>query len=66
MVAKRLVQHGDGRLTCPECGNNLANKIREVTDRTHIVNDYPLIYGKKYICGMCGAEWVRDTTGSIE
>ena len=59
-MGKKLVQTGNERLTCPHCGNNQANMIREVVDRDHIINDYPVIYGKKYICGECGAEWVRE------
>jgi len=55
-----LVQKGSGRLTCPRCGNLNKNMIREVEDRTNILMDYPLIYGKKYICGECGAEWRKE------
>ncbi len=54
-----LVQKGSGRLTCPRCGNLNKSMIREVEDRTNILMDYPLIYGKKYICGECGAEWKK-------
>ena len=52
-----LIQNGGTRLTCPKCGNYKKNMIREVDDREHIINDYPIIYGKKYICGVCGSEW---------
>jgi len=31
--------------------------IREVPDKSRIIVDYPRIYGKKYICGKCGAQW---------
>ncbi|MHA1718471.1 MAG: hypothetical protein ACTSXK_03030, partial [Promethearchaeota archaeon] len=55
-----LIQKGSGRLTCPRCGNLNKNMIREVEDRTNILMDYPLIYGKKYICGECGAEWKKE------
>lgn len=52
-----LIQRGSGRLTCPKCGNNNSNMIREVQDRKNIIHDYPVIYGKKYICGECGSHW---------
>jgi len=52
-----LVQRDGGRLKCPKCGNTKAGMIREAVDKTHILNDYPLIYGKKNICGTCGAQW---------
>ncbi len=55
-----LVQKGSGRLTCPRCGNLNKSMIREVEDRTNILMDYPLIYGKKYVCGECGAEWKKE------
>ncbi|MHA1776804.1 MAG: hypothetical protein ACTSWC_08505 [Promethearchaeota archaeon] len=54
-----LIQKGSGRLTCPKCGNSQRNMIREVVDKSHIIMDYPLIYGKKYICGKCGTHWRR-------
>ncbi len=31
--------------------------VREVQDRSRILNDYPVIYAKKYICGVCGSHW---------
>lgn len=52
-----MEQSGGNRLTCPKCGNLKRNMIREVEDRSHIVHDYPIIYGKKYICGQCGTHW---------
>ena len=42
------------RIACPKCKNSSKNMMREVEDRSHIVSDYPLIYGKKIICGKCG------------
>jgi predicted RNA-binding Zn-ribbon protein involved in translation (DUF1610 family) len=54
-----LTQTGSGRLTCPKCGNNQKNMIRETEDPDHIVNDYPRIVGKKYQCGKCGTWWRR-------
>ena len=52
-----MVQRDGGRLKCPRCGNIKNAMIREVEDKTHILNDYPLIYGKKYVCGTCGTHW---------
>jgi hypothetical protein len=52
-----MVQRDGGRLKCPRCNNIKIAMIREVEDKTHILNDYPLIYGKKYICGTCGQHW---------
>ncbi len=52
-----MVQRDGGRLKCPRCGNIKVVMIREVEDKTHILNDYPLIYAKKYICGVCGTHW---------
>jgi hypothetical protein len=52
-----MVQRDGGRLRCPKCGNIKNAMIREVEDKTHILNDYPLIYGKKYVCGTCGQHW---------
>ncbi|TFG19402.1 MAG: hypothetical protein EU530_06385 [Promethearchaeota archaeon] len=52
-----LVQRDGSRLRCPKCGNIKPNMIREVEDKSHILNDYPLIYGKKHICGTCGTHW---------
>jgi len=57
-----LVQTGDGRLACPKCGNPKKNMIREIEDRSNIIMDYPLLYGKKFICGECGAEWRRKSS----
>nr|MDO8113765.1 hypothetical protein [Candidatus Sigynarchaeota archaeon] len=48
---------GGARWQCPKCGNNLREMIREVTDKTVVLSTYPMIYGKKLICGKCGHEW---------
>ena len=48
---------GDSRRMCPTCDNTRHNLIYEETDKTHILMDYPRIYGKKYKCGECGQEW---------
>ena len=42
---------------CPQCGNTNKAQIREQDDKTHVIYTYPMIYGKKYICGNCGKEW---------
>lgn len=55
-----LIQKGGGRLQCPSCGNPNRQMIREVEDRSHIIMDYPIMYGKKYICGKCGSHWRRE------
>jgi len=43
------------RRTCPVCGNQ--KHIRELTDKNKIISIYPRMYGKKFQCGECGAEW---------
>lgn len=43
------------RRTCPVCGNQ--KHIRELTDKNKIISIYPRMYGKKFQCGQCGAEW---------
>ncbi|MCF2141740.1 MAG: hypothetical protein K9W44_16935 [Candidatus Lokiarchaeota archaeon] len=58
---KVLIQKTDGRITCPKCGNTNRNLIREVEDRSNIIMDYPVIYGKKWVCGKCGAEWRKSS-----
>jgi len=55
-----MVQRGEGRLKCPQCGNISKNMMREIQDKTRILNDYPLIYAKKFVCGSCGATWRRE------
>jgi ribosomal protein S27AE len=55
-----LVQKGGNRLQCPKCGNYNKNMIREVEDHSHIINDYPVIYGKKNLCGKCGSTWIWE------
>ncbi|MHA1732848.1 MAG: hypothetical protein ACTSU5_12960 [Promethearchaeota archaeon] len=50
--------HEDGsRRHCPKCGNDKPYMIKEFVDKAKIINPYPVIYGKKYKCGQCGAEW---------
>ncbi|MFX1364097.1 MAG: hypothetical protein ACFFCE_15100 [Promethearchaeota archaeon] len=48
---------GDSRRECPKCGNKNKALIRETVDKTHIICNYPRMYGKKYHCGDCGVEW---------
>jgi predicted RNA-binding Zn-ribbon protein involved in translation (DUF1610 family) len=55
-----LIQEESGRLKCPTCGNVNRNMMREVENRDHIIMDYPLMYGKKYICGNCGQNWRKN------
>ncbi len=52
-----MVQKGEGRLTCPKCGNVNRSLFREVEDPTNIIMAYPRILGKKWICGKCGQEF---------
>ncbi|MFX1410866.1 MAG: hypothetical protein ACFFA6_10960 [Promethearchaeota archaeon] len=47
----------EGRRRCPKCGNANTTLIREMPDKTHIILSYPRMYGKKYMCGLCGTEW---------
>jgi DNA repair exonuclease SbcCD ATPase subunit len=52
-----IIETIDGRRKCPICGNQNHRLIREVEDKTKIISAYPRMYGKKYKCGQCGAEW---------
>lgn len=45
------------RWQCPKCGNIDRRMIREMQDKTVLLNAYPPVYGKKLICGKCGGEW---------
>ena len=51
------IEKSDGRRKCPKCGEENKNMIHESVDKGHIISDYPRVYGKKYRCGKCGAEW---------
>lgn len=51
------IQRTGGRLKCPKCDNIKSYMIREIEDRTRVINDYPVIYGKKFVCGVCGTNW---------
>jgi regulator of replication initiation timing len=53
----KSIMEGDSRRMCPSCDNNRRQFIYEETDKTHILMDYPRIYGKKFKCGSCGQEW---------
>ncbi len=55
-----MVQKGDSRIHCPKCGCVKRSLFREVEDRTNLINPYPIIYGKKWVCSQCGAEWRRE------
>ncbi|HMF33573.1 MAG TPA: hypothetical protein VKK79_19275 [Candidatus Lokiarchaeia archaeon] len=54
--APAAVEYG-ARWQCPKCGNNDRRMIREVQDKTILLNAYPPVYGKKLVCGKCGGEW---------
>ncbi len=47
----------EGKRICPKCRNHNKRLIYELTDKTNIIMAYPRIYGKKFKCGQCGAEW---------
>ena len=47
----------DGKRKCPICNNQNHRLIREVEDKSRVINVYPKMYGKKFKCGQCGAEW---------
>ena len=56
-MGKGQILQGLSRRECHKCGNKSKPLIRETIDRTHIICDYPRMYGKKYHCGECGVEW---------
>ena len=58
----KTIMNGDSRRMCPSCDNTRHNLIYEETDKTHILMDYPRIYGKKFKCGECGQEWRVPTS----
>ena len=45
------------RRKCPECGCEDPHMIHESVDKSNIILDYPRMYGKKYLCGLCGIQW---------
>lgn len=45
------------RRKCPTCLNTSKKYIREFTDKTNVLMQYPRIYGKKFKCGICTTEW---------
>jgi hypothetical protein len=45
------------RRKCPTCLNTNKKYIREFTDKSNIIMQYPRIYGKKFKCGICRTEW---------
>jgi len=53
----KTIMDGDSRRMCPSCDNSHHKSIYEEIDKTHIMMDYPRIYGKKFKCGNCGQEW---------
>lgn len=42
---------------CPKCFNQNQHAIREVEDKSVILMQNPLIYGLKFLCGVCGKDW---------
>ncbi len=56
-MSKGQILQGVSRRECPKCGNKNKTLIRETIDKTHLISDYPRMYGKKYHCGDCGVEW---------
>jgi hypothetical protein len=52
-----IIEKTEGRRKCPSCGEENKLLIHESTDRSHIISDYPRVYGKKYRCGKCSTEW---------
>ncbi|MHA1803027.1 MAG: hypothetical protein ACTSU4_00670 [Promethearchaeota archaeon] len=51
------IEKHEGRRKCPKCNNENPHMIYESVDKSQIIMDYPRVYGKKYKCGQCGAEW---------
>ncbi|KKK44658.1 hypothetical protein LCGC14_0870350 [marine sediment metagenome] len=57
ILTNKPIVEGTSRRECPACGNTQHKSIYEETDKTHVIMDYPRIYGKKSKCGKCGTEW---------
>ncbi len=51
------IEKSEGRRICPKCSEEKKSMIHESIDKSNIIMDYPRVYGKKYKCGACGAEW---------
>jgi len=47
----------EGRRKCPICGNINKRFIQEVVDKAKVISTYGGLFGKKYKCAQCGAEW---------
>ena len=45
------------RRRCPTCLNLNKKFIREMQDKSNILMQNPMIYGKKFRCGICSTEW---------
>ena len=54
---EKVIITEEGKRECPRCGNSNKRTIREMIDRTKIISAYPKMYGTKFKCGECGAEW---------
>jgi len=42
---------------CPKCFNQKQQSIREVIDKSVVLMQNPMIYGNKFVCGVCGNNW---------
>ena len=51
------IEKAEGRRICPKCSEEKKSMLHESIDKSNIIMDYPRVYGKKYKCGSCGAEW---------
>lgn len=56
--ADKPIIEGYSRRICPHCDNNRQMSIQEKIDKKNIIMQYPRIYGKKYVCGLCGTNWI--------
>ena len=54
---KIVLESAEGRRKCPKCGNSNQKLIKETVDKKKIISTYGGLFGKKYKCGECGAEW---------
>jgi len=57
VVEKETVLEETRRRRCPTCNNGNQRYIRELVDKTNVINYSPRIFGKKYKCGICTTEW---------
>jgi len=55
-----VIKKPEGRRRCPICDNANKAMIHESEDRDKILLAYPRIYGRKWRCGFCKAEWREE------